>query len=99
MRTEYKILPIREKAERFSNKKTSVNVSNFTLCFSNYFQGFVSFLTDFLVMLHLNRSCYVLVLLRRFCYDKLCTENAEVLPLGLSPVRECMFIDDGGNDG
>ena len=50
-------------------------------------------------MLRLNCSCYVLVLLRRFWYDKLCTENAEVLPLGLSPVRECMFIDDGGNDG
>ena len=99
MRNEYKILPIREKTERFSNKKTSVNVSNFNLCFSNYFQGFVSFLTDFSITFWLNCSCYVLVLLRRFWYDKLCTENAEVLPLGLSPVRECMFIDDGGNDG
>ena len=99
MRNEYKILPIREKAERFRNKKMNVNVSNFDLCFFNYFQDFVSFLTNFLVMLRLNRSCYVLVLLRRFWYDKLCTENAEVLPLGLNPVRECMFIDDGGNDG
>ena len=99
MRHEYKNFSIRQKADRFRNKKTNLNNSNYNHSFFNHFQGFVSFLTDSLVMLRLNCSCYVLVLLRRFWYDKLCTENAEVLPLGLSPVRECMFIDDGGNDG
>ena len=99
MRNEYKILPIRQTIERFGFEKTSLNISNYDRSFFTYFQGFIRFLTDFLVMLRLNCSCYVLVLLRRFWYDKLCTENAEVLPLGVSPVRECMFIDDGGNDG
>ena len=99
MRTEYKILPIREKAERFGNEKTGLNTSNNGRSFFNCFQELVRLIPKILVMLSLNCSCYVLVLLRRFWYHKLCTENAEILPLGLSPVRECMFIDDGGNDG
>ena len=94
MRNENKIIPIREKAERFRNKKMNVDVSNFDLCFFNYFQGFVSFLTDFSVMFRLNRSCYVLVLLRRFWYDKICTEHADILLVGLRPVGQ--FMDDRG---
>lgn len=99
MRSEYKTLPIRQTIERFGFEKTGLNISNYDHSFFNCFQEFVRLIPKFLIMLSLNCSCYVLVLLRRFWYHKLCTENAEVLPLGLSPVRECMFIDDGGNDG
>lgn len=92
-----KIFPIRKNAEPFKSKKVHSNTSNSDLSFCAYFQGFISHMVDRLIMYDLKCSCYVLVKLRDFWYHKICTENADVLSWGFDPIRECVFVDKGGD--
>ena len=90
MRNLYKSFPIRSKLElnRIKNRYLFFVMENLFSPF--YFQGCQGVSTVKTMMHNFNRSCYVLVLLKRFWYDKICTEHADILLVGLRPMSQFM---------
>lgn len=94
MKYTYKSFPIRLKFDLNRIKNRHVFFVTKKLFSPLYFQG-CQRISNIKMMMHdFNRSCYVLVLLRRFWYDKICTEHADILLLGFWPLGQ--FMDERG---
>lgn len=94
MRNLYKPFPIRSKLELNRIKNRHVFFVTKKLFSPSYFQGYQRTSNIKMMMYHLSCSLYVLVLLRRFWYDKICTEHADILLVGHRPMSQ--FMDERG---